>query len=116
MNTDKLKGLFVEVLNRDHGKEVIKTFQKLGVKTTGFYGHNTKEGGFEYRFYGVSKSTGKISICTEQNPGINRIITLEELKCFINEYPKLMLVSSYPSFSDGCKRVVFMEKLGKFLA
>ena len=45
--------LVIESLTPDHGKEIIKFFQKLGYNTTVFTGFNSKEGNFNKRFYGV---------------------------------------------------------------
>jgi len=39
----------------DHGKDIIKFFQKLGYNTTVFTGSNCKEGNYNKRFYGVIK-------------------------------------------------------------
>ena len=45
--------LVIEALTPDHGKDIIKFFQKLGYNTTVFTGSNCKEGNYNKRFYGV---------------------------------------------------------------
>lgn len=47
--------LVIEALTTDHGKDIIKFFQKLGYNTTVFTGSNCKEGNYNKRFYGVIK-------------------------------------------------------------
>lgn len=48
--------LVIEALTPDHGKDIIKFFQKLGYNTTNFSGANCKEGNNINRFYGVINS------------------------------------------------------------
>jgi hypothetical protein len=40
----------------------------------------------------------------------------QSVKLFLKKYPKVMWVSNYSEFMDKVKRVVFMEKKGKYLA
>lgn len=75
----KLEGIGVEVLNEEHGKEVIETFKALGVDTRAMSGILTKEDGDLLRFYGTDGG------CFDYNNkgSFTKIITLEELKQYL---------------------------------
>ena len=48
-----MKNQVIEVLNKEHGKKVIEYWKSKGVGVRGFSGDQTREGGEEFRYYGV---------------------------------------------------------------
>lgn len=98
----------IKVLTKEHGKKVIEYWKKQGVNTGDLRGEITEENDCICIYYGVINgvfSNYTYSMVLENNA---EIVTLDE-------YPKLMYVRN-----DECdkfvKRVVFMEKNGKYLA
>ena len=103
-----LNNTVIKVLNREHGKKVIKFYEKNGYDTKWFYGLN-----IDYH-YGVLNNNFSWYTESDMERFNFKIIELPEEK----EYPKVMMVSNFPiSENDkGYKRVVFMEKQGNYLA
>lgn len=98
----------IKVLTKEHGKKVIDWWKNQGVDTRDLRGEITEENDCMCIYYGVIKAVFNnydYKTVLENNA---TIITLDE-------YPKLMYVRN-----DECdkfvKRVVFMEKNGKYLA
>ena len=107
-----MKNQVIEVLNKEHGKKVIEYWESKGVDTKYFVGVCTKESflGSETRFYGVID--GKFGNYTEEYVSYcnAEIIELPEEKT----YPRVMMVSF--NSENWFRRVVFMEKCGRYLA
>ena len=107
-----MKNQVIEVLNKEHGKKVIEYWESKGVDTKYFVGVCTKESflGSETRFYGVID--GKFGNYTEEYVSYcnAEIIELPEEKT----YPRVMMVSL--DEENWFRRVVFMEKCGRYLA
>ena len=107
-----MKNQVIEVLNKEHRKKVIEYWKSRGVDTKGLVGDCTKESylNSDLRFYGVIDD--EFNNYTEENAYYcnAEIIELPEEKT----YPRVMWVS----FNEVTwkKRVVFMEKCGKYLA
>ena len=103
-----LNNTVIKVLNKEHGAKVIEFYQKNGYYTESYYGTNV---GYHYGIYNNRFSWYTNS---EMRRFPLKVIELPEEK----EYPKVMLVSNSPINSQnvGYKRVVFMEKQGKYLA
>lgn len=103
-----LNNTVIKVLNKEHGAKVIEFYKKNGYDTKWFYGSNT---GYHYGVYNNNFSWYTNSDM-ERFP--LKVIELPEEK----EYPKVMMVSNSPinRQNPGYKRVVFMEKQGKYLA
>lgn len=104
-----IENKFIECLSVQHGAKIVEFFVKHGAKNNGNLNGNTID-----FYYGVIN--GNLTFIS-LNRVIERggeIIELPEE----NGYPKVMLVSNFPiSENDkGCKRVVFMEKQGNYLA
>jgi len=105
-----MKNQVIEVLNKEHGKKVIEYWKSRGVDTEEYVGGCTQKGGNFFRFYGVIN--GKFdnyeeTFVTKHNA---EVIELPEEKV----YPRVMLVSA--NKVEWRKRVVLMEKNGKYLA
>ena len=107
-----MKNQVIEVLNREHGKKVIEYWKSRGVDTKGLVGDCTKESylNSDLRFYGVIDD--EFNNYTEENAYYcnAEIIELPEEKT----YPRVMMVSA--NKVEWRKRVVLMEKCGKYLA
>ena len=106
MNVEKK---FIKCLSTTHGAKIVEFFEKHGAKNSKNYW-----GDAVGLCYGVFN--GYLTF-TRQSEVIERggeIIELPEE----NVYPKVMLVSDSPitKGNKGKKRVVFMEKLGTYLA
>ena len=104
-----IENKFIECLSVEHGAKIVEFFVKHGAKNN----ENLKGNTIDY-YYGVIN--GHLTF-KSRNRVIERcgeIIELPEE----NGYPKVMMVSNFPiSENDkGCKRVVLMEKQGKYLA
>lgn len=103
----------IKVLNEKHGEQVINYFKSLGINTSDYKGHCTSDANNSFCYYGLidgyfsnfSKSVllnSKVELITLPKP---------------NSYPKVMYVSDFKDdFKDKRKRVVFIEKGGRFLA
>lgn len=105
-----MKNQVIEVLDKEHGKRVIEYWKSRGASTAGYDGAVNREDGHSTRFYGVI--AGRFGNYTKHEVKLHiaEIITLPEDK----PYPKVMEVSSDEKF--WCKRVIFMEKNGWYLA
>ena len=103
-----LNNTVIKVLNKEHGAKVVAFYKKNGYDTKWFYGSNI---GYHYGVY-----NNNFSWYTNSDMGRFdfKVIELPEE----NSYPKVMMVSDYPIIkgNKGKKRVVFMEKNGKYLA
>ena len=108
-----MKNQVIEVLNKEHEKKVIEYWKSRGVDTKGYAGDCTKESflGSELRFYGIID--GRFDKYTKEDLSYYNaeVIELPEEKV----YPRVMMVSSGDS-GFWFKRVVFMEKNGKYVA
>ena len=103
-----LNNTVIRVFNKEHGLKVIEFYKKNGYDTKWFYGSNI---GYHYGVYNNNFSWYTNSEMERFN---FKVIELPEEK----EYPKVMMVSDAPitKGNNGQKRVVFMEKQGKYLA
>ena len=103
-----LNNTVIKVLNREHGAKVIKFYKKNGYDTKYFYGSNIG------CYYGVLNNNFSWYTDSDMGRFYFKIIELLEEE----EYPKVMMVSNSPitKGNNGKKRVVFMEKLGTYLA
>ena len=104
-----IENKFIECLSVAHGAKIVEFFVKHGAKNN----ENLKGNTIDY-YYGVIN--GHLIF-----KSLNRVIEIggEIIKLPEgNGYPKVMMVSNFPiSENDkGCKRVVLMEKQGKYLA
>ena len=106
MNVEKK---FIKCLNEAHGAKIVEFFEKHGAKNPKNYC-----GDAVGLCYGVIN--GYLTF-TRQSEVIERGGEIIELPKE-NVYPKVMLVSDCPITKgiNGKKRVVFMEKLGTYLA
>jgi hypothetical protein len=76
----KYNNCVIEVLNKEHGKRVIKWWEKQGVNTCGNLGQNTKYNNNPCRFYGlINGSFDCYNIVDIDKPYIKIIILPEEL-------------------------------------
>lgn len=101
----------IEVLDLEHGQKVKAYFESKGVKTYGWQFNSTVEKDSVHRFYGfIGEEFDNYDFDTVLKAGA-QIITLPTT----TEYPKVMWVSDYEDFLNAKKRVVFMEKCGKYL-
>ena len=91
----------IKVLNTEHGAKVIEFFKQY-CDTGEFTGNSIGD------YYGIIY--GKFDVWDIDEIGNAEIIELPEEKA----YPRVMLVSD--SKTNWYKRVVFMEKLGGFVA
>lgn len=102
----------IKVLNKEHGKKVMDWWRNQGVNTEGYTGTLTEEDNHHAIYYGIIN--GKFNNCCIEDiiPYKLKVIELP------NEYPKVMMVSDRPfsPINPGIRRVVFMEKNGKYLA
>ena len=100
---------FIKSLSAEHGAKIVEFFEKHGAKNPKNY-----FGDAVGLCYGVI--SGRLTFI-KQSEVIERggeIIELPEE----NGYPKVMMVSDFPitKGNKGKQRVVFMEKMGKYLA
>lgn len=109
-----MKNQVIKALNDEHGQRILAYFRSLGFDTANYAGTSTVANNSTYIYYGVV--AGQFgnwgdSIFTE---GVAvELILLPE----VNPYPKVMYVSDFKDdFKDKRKRVVFIEKGGRFLA
>ena len=93
-----LNNIAILYKNTEHSKQIIDWFKNQGIKTGIYIGIQRMYNGNFYHTFELNKNTIPIE--------------LPEL----NTYPKIMMVSNYLDFRYAVKRVVFMEKQGKFLA
>lgn len=103
-----LNNTVIKVLNKEHGAKVIEFYKKNGYDTKWFYGSNT---GY---YYGVIQNNFSWYTNSDIIKYNTKVIELPEE----NGYPKVMMVSDSPitKGNKGKQRVVFMEKMGKYLA
>ena len=100
---------FIKSLSETHGVKIIEFFEKEGVgNPNGWCGDSVG------MCYGVIN--GRLTFITQSDVYEmgGEIIELPEE----NGYPKVMMVSDFPitKGNKGKQRVVFMEKMGKYLA
>ena len=104
-----IENKFIECLSVEHGAKIVEFFVKHGAKNN----ENLKGNTIDF-YYGVINGNLTFKSLNRVIERGGEIIELPEE----NGYPKVMMVSNFP-FSEndkGCKRVVFMEKQGKYLA
>ena len=112
-----MKNQVIEVLNKEHGKKVIEYWKSIGVDTKDWDGSNTKENGFQTRYYGVIDECfwcysidyvkgAKAEIIELPNASVDEL-TSERMERAIylkskgfgledRPFPKLMIVSMFP--------------------
>ena len=93
----------IKVLNKEHGAKVIEFFKQY-CNTCGLAGYNIGD------YYGIINGKFDYWDFNQVREANAEIIELPEEKI----YPRVMLVSD--SKTNWYKRVVFMEKLGGFVA
>lgn len=108
-----MKNQVIKVLNEEHGKRVIKFWQSKGVNTTSYLGDATEQNNNEYIYYGIiDDKFGNYLFSVIKHNNVEIIELSNE-----NTYPKVMWVWGNDIINPKtCKRVVFMEKCGKYLA
>lgn len=104
----KLNNTCIKCESFEHGTEIVKFYNDNGF-ISNLYGGNI--GWYYGVFNGIFTNYFAINSDT-------KLLTLQEAKDLVqeNQYPKVMWVSDYEDFSWQSKRVVFMEKNGKFLS
>lgn len=104
----------IEVLNEEHGKQVIEFWKSKGFNVRNFKGENSRANLCNHRFYGIIDRKFNCYNGTEVMKSSAEIIELPK----DNPYPKVMEVSTSKYFNpeSTSKRVVIMEKCGKFIA
>jgi hypothetical protein len=104
-----IENKFIECLSVEHGAKIVEFFVKHGAKNNGNLNGNTI-----YYYYGVINGHLTFKSLNRVIERGGEIIKLPEE----NGYPKVMMVSNtcITDTSRGYKRVVFMEKQGKYLA
>ena len=112
----ELNNVVIEVLDKEHGKKVIDFFKSKGIDTRFFNGNETKKDNSDSRYYGLINNIFYCYTIQEAENNNAKIVTLEELMKSTNTYPKVMWVSEFPKFETKSKRIVFMEKCGRYLA
>ena len=95
-----MENVAIKCKSKEHGKKIIEWFRTQGVDTYYYTGDNINT-----YYYAVDN----IITCSQFLPENYTVIELPE-------YPKVMIVSNYPDFKQKYKRVVFIEKQGKFIA
>lgn len=100
---------FIKCLSVEHGAKIVEFFEKHGVKNPKNYW-----GDAVGLCYGVINGYLTFTRQSEVIKIRGEIIELPEE----NGYPKVMMVSDFPitKGNKGKQRVVFMEKMGKYLA
>ena len=100
---------FIKSLSVEHGAKIVEFFVKHGVKNSKNYWGDSVG-----LYYGVLNGYLTFTGQREVIEMGGEIIELSKE----NGYPKVMMVSNFPISENnkGYKRVVFMEKLGKYLA
>jgi len=94
-----LTGIAVQSQGGEHGKEVIKTFNKLGINTSRFRGELKGD------FYGLSRSNVFVATSYKEEY-FTKIITLEELKSYLKtELPRVVWAWDDDK-EDGFERVM----------
>lgn len=107
-----MKNQVIEVLDKEHGKKVIKYFQSIGVDTRRLKGNVSAANSRVFRYYGVIDGKfANYSLCKVKDAGAE-IITLPEEKAF----PREMLVSDRNSISTAEQRVVIAHKCGVYIS
>ena len=110
-----MKNQVIEVLNKEHGKKVIEYWKSKGFDVRGFSGDQTREGGEEFRYYGVINNRFNCYTIEFVNKHNSKIIELPiESPKAERTFPRVMLVSD--DELKWYKRVVFMKKCNRFLA
>jgi len=105
-----MKNQVIKVLNKKHGEEVIQYWKGLGFDTRSLTGQCTEEDGNYSIYYGIINGDFNNYNLNEVKNANAEIITTNTI-----QYPKVMEVSNNNGIS-WCKRVVFMEKNGEFIA
>ena len=104
-----IENKFIKSLSVEHGAKIVEFFVKHGAKNN----ENLKGNTIDF-YYGVINGNLTFKSLNRVIERGGEIIELPEE----NGYPKVMMVSNFPISENnkGYKRVVFMEKLGKYLA
>ena len=111
---DKLKGVYIEVLTKEHGKEVIEFFKNNYVNTTSYTGEANKEELHPYRYYGMDLN-GYFS--NKKAESCKTILTLEQAKQLVMEDKKqqtltrAQLKELYDAFNCSQWRTYIMQLL-----
>ena len=100
-----MKNQVIEVLNKEHGKNVIEYWKSKGVDTLSMHGGCTRDRRYNTRYYGViNDGFGSYTIDDAWNANAEII----ELPKEENSFPRIMLVSNKPikGNNDGIKQLV----------
>lgn len=106
-----MKNQVIKVLDKEHGKEVIKYWKSQGVNTGVYKGDHIADGTMDCYYYGVIDGEFASYSLDDVEETNTEIIELPN-----STYPKVMEVSMSSDFLAPYKRVVFMEKCGKYIA
>lgn len=106
-----MKNQVIEVLDRDHGRNVIQYWKSKGVDTSVMLGIRTKKKGDLFRYYGVID--GYFNVYSEREAAENNAEIIE-LPKEEKTFPRVMFVSN--DGNEWYKRVVFMKKCDRYLA
>ena len=85
-----MKNQVIEVINEEHGREVIEYWKSKGINAMGMFGSLTKEDGDEWRYYGVigdKFDSYSIEFVHKYNAEIIELPKEE------NSFPRVILVS-----------------------
>ena len=106
-----MKNTVIKVLSEEHGKEVVKYYEDFGINPLNLCG--TYIGGY----YGIN-AQGEVDLWfnSRQVPKNYIVIELPQSKPSELTYPRVMEVTCDKYGIVWYKRVVFMEKKGKFIA
>jgi hypothetical protein len=109
-----MKNQVIKNLTPEMGREIIKYWQSRGVDTGDFEGNHHVSAHSQWIYYGVINDIFGVYPLRQVQDANAEIIELPKQ----NQYPKVMMVSDSPLDDEnaGVQRVVFMEKLGKYLA
>lgn len=111
----KLLNTQIKALTESHGAEIVAFYKSQGFDVRSLMGISCEKRGDIYTYYGVD---GNCYFLDRDANNEIRTITLEEAKelAKVDEYPKVMWVADSEKDPNWVKRVVFMEKCGKYLA
>lgn len=105
----KIDNIVIECLNEDHGIEIIKFFESLGISTRCYSGNCTLEDNNKYRFYGVID--GKFD-CYKIDKVISAKAAIIPTGHFVT---REMMISFDSKYIDSYKRKVIGKYNGKYI-
>lgn len=95
---DKLKGVYIEVLTKEHGKEVIEFFKNNYVNTTSYTGEANKKECHPYRYYGMDLN-GYFD--NKKAESCKTILTLEQAKQLVMEDKQTLTRAQLKELNDA---------------